>query len=94
MPYVFGTGTQLTPGSQEAAASAAMRRYWTRFAATGNPTGGSDPSWPSFSASSNQRMQFTLQGPSVVSNFHATECAYWISTYEAAFNAPGFVPSL
>ncbi len=94
LPYVFGTGTQLTAGSQQAAASALMERYWTHFASSGNPTGGSDPAWPSFSASSNQRMQFTLQGPSVVSNFHATECAYWISTYESAFADPGFQPSL
>jgi para-nitrobenzyl esterase len=94
LPYVFGTGTQLTTGSRQAAASALMERYWTRFASKGDPSGGSDPAWPSFSASSNQRMQFTLQGPSIVSNFHATECAYWISTYESAFTDPGFRPSL
>jgi hypothetical protein len=38
-------------------------------------------------------MQFTLQGPSVVANFHATECAYWITKYEAAFSDPAYVPS-
>jgi len=94
LPYVFGTGTQLTAGSEQASASALMQRYWTRFASKGDPSGGSDPAWPTFSAANNQRMQFTLQGPSVVSNFHATECAYWISTYESAFGAPGFQPSL
>jgi para-nitrobenzyl esterase len=94
LPYVFGTGTQLTAGSQQAAASALMERYWTRFASKGTPSGGSDPAWPSFSTSNNQRMQFTLQGPSVVPNFHAAECAYWISTYESAFTDPGFQPSL
>ena len=88
LPYVFGTGTQLTAGSQQAAASALMQRYWTRFASKGDPTGGSDPAWPTFSASSNQRMQFTLQGPSVVSNFHATECAYWISTLRVRLHRP------
>jgi para-nitrobenzyl esterase len=94
LPYVFGTGTQLTAGSQQAAASALMERYWTRFASSGNPSGGSDPAWPSFSTSSNQRVQFALQGPSLVSNFHATECAYWISTYQSAFTGAGFQPSL
>jgi para-nitrobenzyl esterase len=94
LPYVFGTGTQLTAGSPQAAASAVMGRYWTRFAAKGDPGGGSDPAWPTFSSSSNQRMQFTLQAPSVVENFHAAECAYWISTYESAFTDPGFQPSL
>jgi para-nitrobenzyl esterase len=94
LPYVFGTGTQLQPGTQELGASRLMERYWTRFAATANPSGGSDLTWPSFSASSNKRMQFTLQQPTVVTNFHANECAYWISTYEAAFTDPGFRPSL
>jgi para-nitrobenzyl esterase len=102
LPYVFGTGTQLTAGSPQAAASALMERYWTRFASEGNPSGGPTPApsggndlaWPSFSTSSNQRIQFTLQAPTIVSNFHATECAYWISTYESAFTDPGFQPSL
>ena len=94
LPYVFGTGTQLTPGSRQATASTLMGRYWTRFASAGDPSGGSDLAWPRFSASTNQRMQFSLEGPSLVSSFHATECAYWISTYEAAFNDPAFKPSL
>ena len=62
--------------------------------AKGDPGGCSDLAWPAFSASSNQRMQFDLRGPSIVSNFHATECAYWISTYESAFGDPNFKPSL
>ena len=102
MPYVFGTGTQLTRGSQQGAASALMERYWTRFAATGNPSGGggggaadsTDLAWPAFTPTSDQRMQFTLQGPGVVSDFHATECAYWIGRYQAAFSDPAFQPSL
>jgi carboxylesterase type B len=99
MPYVFGTGTQLTHGSKEAAASALMERYWTRFAAKGDPnaqgtTDPSDPMWPAFTTTSDPRMQFTLDGGSIVSGFHATECAYWIGRYEAAFTDPAFQPSL
>jgi para-nitrobenzyl esterase len=94
LPYVFGTGTQLKPGSQELHASQLMERYWTRFAATANPSGGTDLTWPSFSASSNTRMQFTLQAPNVITDFHKAECTYWISSYEAAFTDPGFRPSL
>jgi para-nitrobenzyl esterase len=94
LPYVFGTGTQLTHGSQQAAASSLMQRYWTRFASTGDPSGGGDLAWPPFSASNDQRMQFTLQGPGLISNFHAAQCAYWIGQYEAAFSDPAFQPSL
>jgi hypothetical protein len=32
--------------------------------------------------------------PTVVLDFHAVQCAYWIATYEAAFTSPGFEPSL
>jgi para-nitrobenzyl esterase len=94
LPYVFGTGTQLQPGSAELRTSQLMERYWTRFAGAANPNGGSDPTWPSFSASSNVRMQFTLQAPSIITDFHANECQFWISTYEGAFTDPGFKPSL
>jgi para-nitrobenzyl esterase len=100
LPYVFGSGTQLTHGSKQAAASALMERYWTRFASAGDPSGkgapdlGSDLAWPAFTSTSDQRMQFTLEGPGLVSNFHATECAYWIGRYEAAFSDPSFRPSL
>jgi len=40
------------------------------------------------------RMQFTLQQPSILTNFRVNECAFWISTYEAAFTDPAFQPSL
>ena len=94
LPYVFGTGTLLATGAQQTMAGQLIERYWSRFAGTGNPNGGSDLSWPMFSASSNVRMQFTLQGPSVVTGFRSAECAFWISYYEAAFTNPAFEPSL
>jgi para-nitrobenzyl esterase len=64
-----------------------MERYWTRFAASGDPNGGGDLAWPKFTADSNQRMQFTEQS-SVVTGFRAAECAFWIGQYEAQFAAP------
>jgi hypothetical protein len=39
------------------------------------------------------RLQFTLPQPSIT-NFRANECAFWISTYEAAFTDTAFQPSL
>jgi para-nitrobenzyl esterase len=94
LPYVFGTDPQLATNAQQASASQLIERYWTRFAGTGNPNGGSDLSWPSFSATDNVRIQFTLQPPTIITNFRADECAFWISTYEAAFTDPAFQPSL
>ena len=94
LPYVFGTGGKLATGAQQTTQAQLIERYWTRFAGTANPSGGTDLAWPAFSATANERMQFTLQGPSVITNFRTSECAFWISTYEAAFTDPAFQPSL
>jgi len=84
LPYVFGTSPQFSTDAMQAGISKLTERYWTRFASMGDPNGGSDLAWPKFSATSNERMQFTLQ-PSVVQNFRAAECTFWIGTYEASF---------
>jgi para-nitrobenzyl esterase len=84
LSYVFGTSPQFSTDMAQASISQLMERYWTRFAATGDPNGGSDLQWPKFTATSNERMQFTLT-PSVVTNFRAAECAFWIGIYESQF---------
>jgi para-nitrobenzyl esterase len=87
LSFVFGASPQFATDTASANVSKLMERYWTRFAASGDPNGGSDLAWPKFTAASNQRMQFTLM-PSVVSNFRATECTFWIGLYESQFSAP------
>ncbi len=87
LPFVFGSSPQFATDMAQASISKLTERYWTRFAATGNPNGGTDLMWPPFTATSNERMQFTLT-PSVVTNFRAAECTFWISQYEAQFAAP------
>ncbi|MBI4816364.1 MAG: carboxylesterase family protein [Deltaproteobacteria bacterium] len=52
--YVFGSvdgagGYQPTPADR--ALSQRMMRYWSRFAATGDPNGDDDPAWPRWDAS-------------------------------------------
>jgi len=86
LSFVFGTSPQFATDMAAAGISKLMDRYWTRFAATGDPNGGTDLVWPKFTAASNQRMQFTLT-PSVVSGFRASECAFWIGIYESQFGA-------
>lgn len=51
LPFVFGTLVQYL-GPEEQALSEAMMDYWTRFAASGDPNGGTEPAWPRFSAGS------------------------------------------
>jgi carboxylesterase type B len=87
LAFVFGSSPQFATDTGQATVSKLMERYWTRFAATGDPNGGADLMWPPFTATSDQRMQFTLQ-PSVVTGFREAECNFWIGQYEAMFTNP------
>jgi para-nitrobenzyl esterase len=87
LSFVFGTSPQFATDPAQDSLSKLMERYWTRFAKSGDPNGGSDLKWPTFSASSNERMQFTLQEPTVISNFRSAECTFWIGQYQAAFGS-------
>jgi para-nitrobenzyl esterase len=79
LPYVFGASYLL--GSVPAANMAlvdAMEGYWTRFAATGDPNGGTDPAWPAYAASSDQNM--TLDTTIAVASGHEkSACDFWDS---------------
>jgi len=48
--FVFGalSGPDYTGSTRETALSRSMQGYWGRFAATGDPGGGGDPSWPEY----------------------------------------------
>lgn len=53
-------------------------RYWTRFAATGNPNGDSDPSWPTYSASSDLTMNLDVgSGTNATSGLRKAQCDWW-----------------
>lgn len=82
LTYVFGTSPSFTEEEEEV--SNLMQRYWSRFAATGDPNGGDDVQWPMWSLEDNQRMNFSLD-PSVVTDFRADECEFWRTLYDAQF---------
>jgi len=44
-------------------ASAQMQEYWTNFAKTGDPNGGTLPKWPKFDATARPYLDFTDAGP-------------------------------
>jgi para-nitrobenzyl esterase len=87
LSFVFGTSPQFATDTGQAMVSKLMERYWTHLAKAGDPNNGTDLMWPPFTPTSDQRMQFTTQ-PSVVANFRAAECNFWISQYEAMFTNP------
>jgi para-nitrobenzyl esterase len=85
LQYVFGKVPLLdiTPSFKpdQAALSAQMMRYWTHFAATGTPNGGTAPHWPRFAGSAASQLQELIpratapQTEAAFAAFH--QCAFW-----------------
>ncbi|HMG22670.1 MAG TPA: carboxylesterase family protein, partial [Kofleriaceae bacterium] len=84
LTFVFGTSPLFAVDPQGKATSDLIQRYWTNFARTGDPNGGSDPTWPAFTASANVRMKLALQ-PVTVTDFHKDECKFWQNVYKLQF---------
>jgi para-nitrobenzyl esterase len=60
--YVFGNlGANYAAPDREI--SAAMQQYWTNFAKSGDPNGGSLPKWPKFDSAARGFIEFTDNGP-------------------------------
>jgi len=84
LQYVFGKIPLLdtTPPFKpdQAALSAQMMGYWTRFAATGNPNGGGAPNWPRFGGAKPQIQELIpkVTAPTSEAVFAtAHQCAFW-----------------
>ncbi len=79
LQYVFQTATSPLNLFQKGL-SLQMMRYWTNFAATGNPNGWGLPAWPAYAAASDsvQRLMPGFVGP--INTFAADhKCAFWDS---------------
>ncbi|MBZ5699842.1 MAG: carboxylesterase family protein [Acidobacteriia bacterium] len=77
LPYVFGDNYLL--GSVPEAGLplvGTMEGYWTRFAATGDPNGGSDPSWPPYAASSDTNINLDTT-VTVDAGLEKDICNFW-----------------
>jgi para-nitrobenzyl esterase len=77
--YLFDTGFffEFTPAQQQL--SQAMVSYWTNFAATGDPNGGSLPSWAPYNTSLDQFQSLIPPTPTVESTFNTDHIcdAFW-----------------
>jgi para-nitrobenzyl esterase len=81
---VFDAFPELFLGGGELALAHLVGRYWSRFAATGNPNGGSDPQWPEFGASKGQfagfdtsPYSFTYNVTAISGGIKPSLCQWW-----------------
>ena len=82
--YVFGSLGADVIGEEDLALSATMQRYWGRFAANGEPNGGTDLAWPMFLADDDVRLNLDVT-LSTVQDFRSDVCALWESLYDGEF---------
>jgi para-nitrobenzyl esterase len=81
LDYVFGgdwVSSNAGVGPPSAALIGVVQRYWTRFAATGDPNGEADPAWPRFQTASDQHMVL-VDPPHQGSALASAECDFWRS---------------
>ena len=76
--YVFGNlGRAASAPKYDATdqqVSAAMQKYWTNFAKTGDPNGGGLPRWPKFEPAKRAYLEFTDAGPVVREGLRRQVC--------------------
>ena len=85
LPYVFGSISiaARSPNapkydSTDASVSDQMQQYWTDFAKSGNPDGGSLPHWPKFDPTARAYVDFTASGPVVREGLRREACDLFI----------------
>ena len=85
IPYVFGTlvAAGKAPNAPkydgtDNKVSDYMQQYWTNFAKTGDPNGGSLPKWPKFDPAARAYMDLTAQGPVAREGLRRAACDLFI----------------
>lgn len=63
---------------------ATMQGYWTRFAATGDPNGGSAPAWPRYDLASEPHLALMDPTPAAGANLQKAQCEFWAAHHYAA----------
>ncbi len=78
LPFVFGNDDGTLGGVSDAGMPLreAMMRYWTRFAAAGDPSGASDPAWPRYDAATDPYLKLDTP-PSAQAGLLTEKCAFW-----------------
>jgi para-nitrobenzyl esterase len=81
LPYLFDSTTlgghaPFTPDQEQLAA--AMVRYWTQFAGTGNPNSPATPEWPAYTVEDDTYQSLEPPLPRPITDYAADhKCAFW-----------------
>lgn len=85
LPYVFGTLSIGPRGpnpihydTTDETVSGQMQQYWTNFAKSGNPNGGTLPRWPKFDPTARAYMDLTAAGPVAREGLRRQACDLFI----------------
>jgi para-nitrobenzyl esterase len=69
-------GDEFFVATDDAAVQEIMLRYWTRLAASGDPSGGTDPSWPVFTTAREQFLSVEAI-PFIDDHLDEDDCNFW-----------------
>ena len=77
--FVFNNASNDGFTTEEAKLSESMLGYWTRFARTDDPNGGSAPSWPAYDKTGDKHLQLDLTIKQA-QGFKQKKCDFWDGT--------------
>ena len=75
---MFGNLRKEASESADRTVSDQVMEYWTNFAKTGNPNGGSLAAWPRYDVKSGGYLEFTGSGPVVKNRLRKPFCDLFI----------------
>jgi para-nitrobenzyl esterase len=76
VPFVFHTLDDFGPPPDELTLSDSVIGYWTRFAATGDPSGEGAAPWPAYDVASDPYLALDVQA-ALGAGFRTAECDFW-----------------
>jgi para-nitrobenzyl esterase len=94
IPFVFGNPGSAPWTAKDLQASNVVQQYWTNFARTGDPNGGSLPTWPRYDVHE-AYMEFLVDGFAANEKIRAPYCEIfrqWVSEYFLEGCWPGREP--
>ena len=73
--FVFGPGASFNAAQIEL--SQKVQRYWTRFAASGDPNGSADPIWPQRTLSNDVAIDLDVVPRANINDYRKSYCDFW-----------------